>query len=136
MKTRTLLTGAAAFAAAVTLFTGCKTDTISRAEKGEANQPGIRETHAIAEEGFIYGLPLVMNYAANYEFWWTQTSSQYKCPINQIYNEARVFTYKDTAIITPNSDTPYSFVCLDLRAEPFVRLRARRGKERYYSVKL
>ena len=26
------------------------------------------------------------------------------------HNEARVFTYKDTAIITPNSDTPYSML--------------------------
>jgi hypothetical protein len=34
----------------------------------------------------------------------------------KIRNEPRVYTYKDTAIITPNSDTPYSFVWMDLRA--------------------
>jgi hypothetical protein len=47
-------------------------------------------------------------------------SSQFKAPFNQIKNEPRVFTYEDTAIITPNSDTPYSFLWLDLRAEPMV----------------
>jgi hypothetical protein len=38
----------------------------------------------------------------------------------QIANAANVFTYKDTAVVTPNSDTPYSVVWMDLRAEPLV----------------
>src|SRR5436190_4436636 len=78
------------------------------------------ETKAIAEEGFIYGLPIVMNYAVMNEFCVDKNSGQYKAPFNQIENQARVFTYKDTAIVTPNSDTPYSSVWLDLRAEPMV----------------
>src|SRR6478609_2887631 len=78
------------------------------------------ETKAIAEEGFIYGLPIVMNYGVMYEYSVDKNSGQYKAPFNQIKNEARVFTYKDTAVVTPNSDTPYSFAWLDLRAEPVV----------------
>jgi hypothetical protein len=74
------------------------------------------ETKAIAEEAFIYGLPIVMNYAVMYEYSVDKNSGQYKAPFNQILNEARVFTYEDTAIITPNSDTPYSLLWLDLRA--------------------
>ena len=58
-----------------------------------------------------------------------QDSSQYKGPFNQIDNEARVFTPKDTAIVTPNSDTPYSFCRLDLRAEPIVHFRAGRWRK-------
>ena len=69
------------------------------------------ETKAIAEEGFIYGLPIVMNYAVMYEYAVDTNSGQFKAPFNQINNEARVFTYKDTAIVTPNSDTPYSHRC-------------------------
>ena len=61
-----------------------------------------------------------MNYAVMYEYAVDRDSGQFKAPFNQINNEARVFTYKDTAIITPNSDTPYSIVWLDLRAEPIV----------------
>src|SRR5882757_6098621 len=71
------------------------------------------ETKSIAEEGFIYGLPIVMNYAVQYEYSVDKNSGQYKAPFNQISNEARVFSYKDTAIITPNSDTPYSMLWKD-----------------------
>lgn len=94
------------------------------------------EAKAIAEEGFIYGLPIVMNYAVMYEYSVDKNSGQYKAPFNQIKNEARVFTYEDTAIVTPNSDTPYSLVWLDLRAEPIVLSVPAVPKERYYSVML
>jgi hypothetical protein len=94
------------------------------------------ETKVIAEEAFIYGLPIVMNYAVMYEYCVDKNSGQYKAPFNQIKNEARVFTYKDTAIITPNSDTPYSVLWLDLRAEPMVLSVPAVEKSRYYSVML
>ena len=94
------------------------------------------ETKAIAEEGFIYGLPIVMNYAVMYEYAVDRDSGQFKAPFNQINNEARVFTYKDTAIITPNSDTPYSILWMDLRAEPMVLSVPAVEKSRYYSVML
>ena len=58
--------------------------------------------------------------AVMYEYAVDTNSGQFKAPFNQIKNERRVFTYKDTAVITPNSDTPYSIVWLDLRAEPMV----------------
>src|SRR5438874_6022837 len=91
---------------------------------------------AIAEEGFIYGLPIVMNYAVMYEYAVDKNSGQFKAPFNQIKNEARVFTYKDTSIVTPNSDTPYSFLWMDLRAEPMVLSVPAVEKGRYYAVQL
>lgn len=122
----------------LTSVSGCskKNDAISKAEKTEKDRPGIEETRAIAEEGFIYGLPIVMNYAAMYEFAVDRNSSQFKAPFNQIKNEHRVFTYKDTAVVTPNSDTPYSLVWLDLRAEPIILSVPAVEKNRYYSVQL
>jgi len=48
----------------------------------------------------------------------------------------RVATYEDTAIITPNSDTPYSMAWVDLRAEPMVLSVPAVDKKRYYSVQL
>src|ERR1700674_5776096 len=54
------------------------------------------ETRAIAEEGFIYGLPIVMNYAVMYEYAVDRTSGQFKAPFNEIKNEPRVYTYKAT----------------------------------------
>jgi hypothetical protein len=100
------------------------------------DRPSIAEIKAIAEEAFIYGLPIVMNYGVMYEYAVDKNSGQYKAPFNQIKNEARVFTYKDTSVVTPNSDTPYSFAWLDLRAEPIVLSVPAVEKGRYYSVML
>src|SRR5208337_1672690 len=79
----------------MSLFAG-KTDAISETEKGEKERPSIIATKAIAEEGLIYGLPLVMYYTSAYELFVDKTSSQYKASIGTLTNEARVFTYEDT----------------------------------------
>jgi hypothetical protein len=111
-------------------------DSVAAAAKMAKDRPSIFETKAIAEEGFIYGLPIVMNYAVMYEYAVDKNSIQFKAPFNQIKNEPRVFTYEDTAVVTPNSDTPYSFVWMDLRAEPVVLSVPPVEKNRYYSVQL
>jgi len=127
---------------AAALLAGCdkKADPVAAAnvadKKAGIAAPGIVEVKAIAEEAFIYGLPLVMNYAVMHEFVVDKNSGQYKAPFNTIHNEARVFTYKDTAVVTPNSDTPYSMLWLDLRAEPVVISVPAVPKQRYYSVQL
>jgi hypothetical protein len=133
---------AVSFAAALALLTGCSKpgDPVVQAVKKEEPRavagPGIAEVKAIAEEAFIYGLPIVMNYAVMNEFVVDKNSGQYKAPFNTISNEARVFTYKDTAVVTPNSDTPYSMLWLDLRAEPMVISVPAVDQKRYYSVQL
>lgn len=98
--------------------------------------PGIIEAKDTAEAGFIYGLPIVMNYGIMYEYAVDRSSGQFKAPFNQIKNESHVFTYKDTAVISPNSDTPYSVVWMDLRAEPMVLSAPAMDPKRYYSVQL
>jgi hypothetical protein len=104
--------------------------------QAKAEWPDIREAKAIAEEGFIYGLPIVMNYAVMYEFAVDTKNSQFKAPFNQIYNFKNVATYKDTAVVTPNSDTPYSVLWMDLGAEPIVVSVPAVEKSRYYTVQL
>src|SRR5512133_1973224 len=116
MKTKTIL---AATLAAMLSLTSARAADITPADSSAVVLTK-EETKAIAEEGFIYGLPIVMNYAVMYEYAVDRDSGQFKAPFNQIKNEARVYTYKDTAIVTPNSDTPYSFLWMDLRAEPMV----------------
>jgi hypothetical protein len=135
---RRFLSGVLGIAIGLGLLGGCgkKNDPINQAEKKDKDKPGIAEIKAIAEEGFIYGLPIVMNYAVMYEYAVDKNSGQFKAPFNQIFNEARVFTYKDTAIVTPNSDTPYSFLWMDLRAEPMVLSVPAVEKSRYYAVQL
>ena len=139
---RTLFNILLASTVSLTFFAGCekKHDPISAAAKADEKAgiaaPGIAETKAIAEDAFIYGLPLVMNYAVMQEFAVDRNSGQFKAPFNEIKNEHRVATPEDTAVITPNSDTPYSICWLDLRAEPMVISVPAVEKERYYAVQL
>lgn len=94
------------------------------------------EVQATSQEAILYGLPLVMLYSIMNEYAINKDSDQFKAPFNQIRNEPRVYTPADTAIITPNSDTPYSFAWLDLRAEPVVLCVPEMSEDRYYSVML
>ena len=116
-------------AATLAAFTLLSNPGVARAEP-----PSVEEVKAIAGDAYAYGLPLVMAYTASYEFWLDQSSSQYKSPMGELVHSRRVFTYEDTAVIVPNSDTPYSFVCLDLRAEPYVVSVPEVEKDRYYSI--
>ena len=124
------------------LVTGCskKDDPIVQADKKDVvasvAAPSLAQIKAIAEEGFIYGLPLVMNYAVMNEFAVDPKSGQFKAPFNVLNNEHRVSTPADTAVITPNSDTPYSMLWADLRAEPLVISVPAVPKARYFSVQL
>jgi hypothetical protein len=97
---------------------------------------GAEEARVIAKEAYIYGFPIVDNYRIQHAYWVDKATPEYKGPWNQIWNSARVYTPADTAIQTPNSDTPYSFVGADLRSEPLVLTVPGMEKERYFSVQL
>ncbi len=63
-------------------------------------------------------------------------SPAYKTSFNLVYNTASVYTPADTTVQTPNSDTPYSFIALDLRVQPLVLTLPAIEQSRYYSVQL
>jgi hypothetical protein len=94
------------------------------------------EARAIAKEAYIYGFPMVDSYRIQYGYFVDRQDPEFKAPWNQIRNIPRVYTPADTAIQTPNSDTPYSFVGMDLRAEPIVLTVPSIEKERYFSIQL
>ena len=75
---------------------------------------------AIAKEAYIYGYPLVDSYRVQYDYFQDAGNPQFKAPWNHLCNVPRVYTAADTAVTTPNSDTPYSLLGLDLRSEPLV----------------
>ena len=120
--------------AAVAVITATTAKSIPASAQNKPEWPSLLEAKDIAEEGFIYGLPLVMNYAVMQEFAVDKNSGQFKAPFNEINNQHRVATPEDTAVITPNSDTPYSMLWLDLRAEPMVISVPMIEKDRYYAV--
>ena len=78
------------------------------------------EARAIAKEAYIYGFPIVDNYRIQHAYWVDRTNPEYKGGFNQVWNASRLFSPADTAIQTPNSDTLYSMIGADLRAEPLV----------------
>lgn len=94
------------------------------------------EARAIAKEAYLYGFPIVDSYRIQYSYFVDRQTPEFKAPWNQIHNTPRVYTPADTAIQTPNSDTPYSWLGMDLRAEPLVLTVPAIEKERYFSVQL
>ena len=94
------------------------------------------EARAIAKEAYIYGYPLADNYRVEHAYFVNPKNPEFKAPWNHLKNIPRVFTPADTAVQTPNSDTPYSWMGLDLRAEPIVLSLPSIEKERYFSVQL
>lgn len=103
----------------------------ARAQAANLTQETAR---GIAKEAYIYGFPLVDSYRIQYSYFVDRDDPEYKAPWNQLYNVARVYTPDDKSIQTPNSDTPYSFLGADLRAEPLVLSVPAIDKERYYSL--
>jgi hypothetical protein len=94
------------------------------------------EARAIAKEAYIYGFPMVDNYRIQHAYFVDAKNPEYKAPWNKLTNIPRVYTPADTAIQTPNSDTPYSMIGMDLRAEPMVLTVPPIEKERYFSIQL
>ena len=91
---------------------------------------------AIAKEAYIYGYPMVDGYRVQYDYFEDRKNPEFKAPWNQLLNVPRVYTADDKAIVSPNSDTPYSMVGMDLRSEPMVLTVPPIEKERYFSIQL
>jgi len=95
-----------------------------------------QEARSIAREAYIYGFPLVDNYRILHSYFADPGNPEYKAPWNSLRSIARVFTPEDKAIQTPNSDTPYSFLGMDLRSEPVVLSVPPVEEGRYFSIQL
>jgi hypothetical protein len=94
------------------------------------------EARVIARDAYVYGLPMVDTYRVMYAYSVDTGNPQYKGPFNSVLNIARVFTPDDTAFVTPNSDTPYTFAGLDLRSEPVVITVPKMEANRYFVFQL
>lgn len=97
-----------------------------------AAEISLDEARAIAREAYVYGSPMVDSYRVTYAYFVARDNPEYKGPFNQIRNFARLMTPDDKAVQTPNSDTAYSFLGLDLRAEPVVITVPKVTNDRYF----
>eukprot|EP00421_Protoceratium_reticulatum_P062889 CAMPEP_0168424454 /NCGR_PEP_ID=MMETSP0228-20121227/34830_1 /TAXON_ID=133427 /ORGANISM="Protoceratium reticulatum, Strain CCCM 535 (=CCMP 1889)" /LENGTH=425 /DNA_ID=CAMNT_0008438443 /DNA_START=48 /DNA_END=1322 /DNA_ORIENTATION=- len=94
------------------------------------------DARALSKEAYIYGWPIAENYNTLYAYTIDEGSKSYKGPFNTLVSAARVYTPADTVVVTPNSDTPYTFAWLDLRAEPLVLSVPEIEQGRYFSFQL
>ena len=112
-------------------LSGCSKTDSSSTPNAEVSA---EQARAIAKEAYIYGFPMVDSYRVQYSYFVDRNNPEYKGEWNQIHNTARVATPADTALQTPNSDTPYSFLGADLRAEPLVLTVPPIDNDRFYSL--
>ena len=126
--------GAAAVGAAVVAGAGYSAYQSVKPKEGLNITPD--DARAIASDAYIYGFPMVDNYRILYAYCVDPNNPQHKAPWNQIQSTARVFTPEDKTVQTPNSDTPYSMLGMDLRAESRVLTVPVVEKSRYFSVQL
>ncbi len=88
---------------------------------------------SIAREAYTYGFPLVESYKTFYKQAIDTRDPNFKASINQIGHARGVSTPDDTQVITPNTDTPYSYLWADLRTEPIVVTMPAIEPNRYYT---
>jgi hypothetical protein len=94
------------------------------------------ETRQLAKDAYIYGFPITTNYQTMYKQALDPGNPDYRASFNVLTNSANVATPDDKFVVTPNSDTPYSYLWMDLRAEPIVVTMPKIDKNRYYSAQL
>jgi len=123
----------AAATLAITM-TGCAGGKESGQESKGGNEVSVAQVREIAKQAYIYGYPMVDNYRIQYAYFQNKDSGQYVSPWNTMHSDDRVYTPADSTVQTPNSDTPYSTLGADLRAEPLVLTVPEVPGDRYYSI--
>ena len=93
----------------------------------------VAEARAIAKDAFLYGFPMAANYQTMYKQAIDTSSTDYRAPFNTLTNAKSVATPDDKFVVTPNSDTPYSYLWMDLRAEPLIVTMPAIEPNRYYT---
>ena len=94
------------------------------------------EARTLAKEAFLYGYATVDNYNILYNYALNTHSLEYKAPLNRISHARNLASPEDKAIVAPNVDTLYSYVWLDLRAEPMVLSLPAFESNRYVGLQL
>lgn len=110
-------------------FAGCST-------KQPVTSLSPSDARAIAKDAYIYGFPMVVNYQTMYKQAIDTASKDYRGSFNVVNSSKSVATPADKFVVTPNSDTPYSYLWMDLRTEPLVVTMPKIEPNRYYTSQL
>ncbi len=90
------------------------------------------EARKIAKEAYIFNYPLVMYYSTMYNQAIDTKSKSYSGGFGK-WLHLGTSSPKDTDIVAPNNDSPYSYAWVDLRAEPWVLTIPKIEKNRFYT---
>jgi hypothetical protein len=90
------------------------------------------EARAIAKDAYIFNYPLVMMYRTMYLQAIDTKSKSYSGGFGE-WLHLGTSSPKDTDIVSPNNDSPYSYAWVDLRAEPWVVTLPKIEKSRFYT---
>jgi hypothetical protein len=90
------------------------------------------EARAIAKDAYIFNYPLVMMYRTMYLQAIDTKSKSYSGGFGK-WLHLGTSSPKDTDIVSPNNDSPYSYAWVDLRAEPWVVTLPKIEKSRFYT---
>jgi hypothetical protein len=105
-------------------------------DKSDGSGLSATDARAIAKEAYIYAFPMVANYQTMYKQAIDKTNKDYRGELNTLSSSKSVATPEDKFVVTPNSDTPYSYLWMDLRAEPVIVTMPQVESNRYYSTQL
>jgi hypothetical protein len=105
------------------------------AEAIEAASLGQDEAWELVGEAYIYAFPMLEDYKTMYTQTIDQSSPAYKGPFNTPSYSTTLAGPENTEIVRYNNDNLYTFIRLDLRAEPMVVTVPAMG-DRYYVIQL
>jgi hypothetical protein len=90
------------------------------------------QARKVAKEAYVFTYPLVMYYRTMYAQAIDAKSSSYSGGFGK-WLHLGTSSPKDTDIVSPNNDTPYSYAWVDLRAEPWVLTLPKIDSKRFYT---
>jgi hypothetical protein len=90
------------------------------------------EARTIAKEAYIFNYPMVMMYRTMYLQSIDTKSKSYSGGFGQ-WLHLGTSSPKDTDIVSPNNDSPYSYAWVDTRAEPWVLTMPKIETNRFYT---
>jgi hypothetical protein len=97
--------------------------------------PASGTTSDAATDAYIFGYPLVLMDLTRQAMTNFAKPGENGAPINQLGNKRTFPEPADTAVVSPNADTLYSFAFLDLTREPMLLSVPETGK-RYYLMQM
>lgn len=83
-------------------------------------KPQVLNAYTIAVQAYIYGFAAVEMERTRRILTNTAVTTPKQVPMNQILHNNRLIKAADRDVVTPNNDTPYSLMFLDLSKEPML----------------